>query len=258
MRRLISFSIVAAGLLLSLTLFAWGAEETQGGGGATIFGGRYKGPNGHGNVVAVYRAGTQDLDFYAYGVPLNQTNCPGDTQDLSMFDVPVTPQYTFDQYNGVFGASGEYVLVAPGPRVTGVIYLAQNSPCAVAVPYEARTDSVVQGDYDCSHRTLFTFGLGGAPQPAGGVIDLDPSIDFDDAINLLKGAAGAPGDEQPADCAAPGTETDEGAIVGDASCNQQFGAEDALLVALQAMGIPEDEPTAQGNCVPIGDFVLLS
>jgi hypothetical protein len=200
----------------------------------------------------------QDLDFFAYDVPLNQTNCPGDSQDLSVFDIPVTPQYTFDKFNGIFGVQGQYTLVAPGPLLVGNVYLSQNDQCAVSAPYEARVDSVVQGDYDCSYRDLFTQAQGGLAQPAGGIpAELKEAIDFDDAVNLLKSAAGVVADEQPVDCAAPGTETDTGAIVGDASCNQSFGAEDVLLVALQSIGIPEDEPSPQGNCVPIGDFVML-
>jgi hypothetical protein len=200
----------------------------------------------------------QDLDFYAYDVPQNQTNCPGESHDFSVFDIPVTAQYTFDKFNGVFGVNGQYTLVPPGPRVAGTIFVAQSSPCAASVPYEARVDSVVQGDFDCGFRDLFTQAQGELAQPAGGIpAELEDAIDFDDAVNLLKSAAGVAADEQPADCAAPGTVSDEGAVVGDASCNQKFGPEDVLLVARQAIGIPAQEPAPQGNCVPIGDLVLL-
>jgi hypothetical protein len=218
----------------------------------TSYGGTYN-TNGHGNVVVAWRAADEQLNLFAYDIPLNPANCPGLSQDLVLIDVQVTPQLTFDQFNGIAGANGTYKSVQGVPFVHGTIYVSQDNSCANNVSYSASTATALQGDYNCSWLGLFASAQGGGTQPAGFVPpDLFEAITFDDAINLLKVAAGLEADERPAGCPAPGTQGVSGAVVGDANCSGFVDAGDTLMVALKAVS----DSGAQ-DCAPTGEFILL-
>jgi hypothetical protein len=211
------------------------------------------------NVVINYSAQTHKTDLYFYKIPLNPTNCPGQTMDLILPAVTVTLG-SFDQYDAVQGqgANGVYATDTSGyPVVRGTIYVAQGQSCANSISYLAGTHVALQGDYNCIWLKLYNNLPQSAEsvQPQGTAPSLLDAITVQDVIDFLRHLLGLPNTDVPQDCPALGTATPSGTLQGDADCDSQINPKDALVVLQELIGL--DVPVSGPHCVKVGKFFLL-